>query len=132
MSDMSTYLGNKILDWMDGTTFPSAPADVYLALFDGDPKAAGTEITIDIDAGGRKAISFDALASGTDNSMSNDVAVDFGLSDGAESLSYVAVYDASTSGNLLFTKQLSGGPFAITIGMPVKFEIGSLVFTIGD
>lgn len=129
---MSTYLGNKVLDWLKGNAFPSAPADIYLALFDGDPKGAGTEITTDIDAGGRIAISLEALSGGTDASVANDTAVDFGLSDSAESLSHVAVYDASSGGNLLWAKALPGGPYAITIGMPVKFEIGGIVFNCGD
>lgn len=132
MSDMSTYLGNKVLDWLKGNAFPSAPADIYLALFDGDPKGAGTEITTDINSSGRLAISLEALASGTDASVANDTAVDFGNSESAVSLSHVAVYDASSSGNLLWAKQLPGGPFAITIGMPISFAIGAIVFNCGD
>lgn len=132
MSDISTYLGNKILRWLAGNAMPTEPASVYVALFDGDPKGAGVEITTDIDAGGRIAISFEAISSGTDNQLANDAAVDFGTSDSAESLSHIAIFDASTSGNLLWAKALPGGPFAITIGMPVSFDVGAIVFNCGD
>lgn len=132
MSDMSAYLGNKVLDWMLGNAFPSAPSDCYLALFDGDPKDAGTEITDDIDATGRKAISFEALSGGTDTQLANDTAIDFGESESAESMSHVAVFDAATDGNLLWSKALPGGPYAITVGLPVEFAIGAVVFNCGS
>lgn len=132
MSDMSTYLGNKVLAWMKGNAFPSAPSDVYLALFDGDPKGSGTEVTTDIDSGGRQTISFEALSGGNDASMANDTANDFGTAENACDLSHVAIFDASTSGNLLWAKALPGGPFAITVGMPVNFPIGSIVLNCGD
>lgn len=129
---MSTYLGNKVLDWMKGNAFPTAPTDIFLALFDGDPKGAGTEITTDVDAGGRLAISLEALASGTDASVANDAAVDFGTSDSDVDLSHVAVYDDASAGNLLWAKALPGGPYVITTGMPVNFAIGTVVFNCGD
>jgi hypothetical protein len=129
---MSTYLGNKVLDWMKGNAFPSALSDIYLALFDGDPKSAGTEITDSIHYTGRLAISLEALSGGTDNSVVNDTAVDFGNSESDESLSHVAVFDDPTAGNLLWAKALPGGPYVITTGMPVKFNAGAIVFNCGD
>lgn len=132
MSDMSAYLGNKVLDWLLGNTFPSAPSDIYLALYDGDPKGAGTEVTTDIDAGGRLAITLEALSGGTDTSVANSAPVDFGTADSAADLSHVAVFDASSSGNLLWSKELPGGPFAITMGMAVSFDTGAIVFNCGD
>lgn len=132
MSDLSTYLGNKVLRWMAGNAFPSAPANCYLALFNGDPKAAGTEVTLSIDATGRKSITFDAIAAGTDNVLTNAAAVDFGEAEAAVSLSHVAVYDDPTAGNLLWTRALPGGPYAISLGTPVSFDVGNITFTCGD
>lgn len=131
MSDLSAYLGNKILDWLKGTTFPSAPADIYVALFDGDPKGAGTEVTLTIDASGRKVISLEALSGGTDTSVATDADVDFGLADAGADLSHVGIFDASTSGNLLWAKALPGGPYVITTSMPVKFNAAAIVFNAG-
>lgn len=133
MSDMSTYLGNKVLRWLAGNAFPSAPSNCYLALFDGDPKGAGTEIGADINSSNpRQPIDFEAISAGTDNQLANDADCDFGNSEGAATLSHVGVYDASSSGNLLFARALPGGPFAITTSMPVKFATGAIVFNCGD
>lgn len=133
MSDITTYFGNKILRWVAGNAMPTAPTNVYLALFDGDPKGAGTEIGGDVRAATpREVIDLEAISSGTDAQLANDAAVDFGNSEDAVSLSHVAVFDASSSGNMLFAKALPGGPYAITIGMPVFFDVGAIVFNVGD
>lgn len=132
MSDLSTYLGNKIARWLGGQAMPSAPASIYVALFNGDPKTSGVEVTTTIRPAGRLAASWNVPASGTDNIMDNSADVDFGAAQGAATVSYAAIYDAASAGNLLATKQLSGGPFNVTLGTVVKFLTGDLIFTIGD
>jgi hypothetical protein len=129
---LSAYLGNKVLDWLKGNAFPSAPADIYLALFDGDPKGAGTEITELVNYTGRLVISLEALSGGTDVSVASDADVDFGNSLDDVDLSHVAVFDDPVAGNLLWAKALPGGPYVITTGMPVKFNAAAIVFNCGD
>lgn len=131
-SDLTKYLGNKIARWIAGNAMPTEPADVYVALFDGDPRGAGTEVTTDVSAAGRIAISWAALASNdTDNVLTSDVDADFGDSDADVDVSHFAVFDASTSGNMLAAKARVGGSVAIVTGQPVKFAAGDLSFTIG-
>jgi len=131
-SDLTKYLGNKIARWLAGNDMPTAPADVYLALFDGDPRGAGTEVTTDIAAGGRLAITWAALAENdTDNELVSDADADFGASAGAVDFSHAAVFDASTSGNMLAAKALPGGPYSVAIGQNVAFLAGDLNFIIG-
>lgn len=130
-SDLSTYLGNKIVRWLGGNDMPTAPSALYAALFNGDPKAGGTEVTNDIaGSAGRPTIALTAPSSGTDNEMSNDSDVDFGNSEGAVTVTHVAIYDAATSGNLLATKSL--GSNSVEAGQEVKFAAGDLTFTIGS
>jgi len=132
-SDMSVYLGNKVCRWLAGNAMPAAPAACYVGLFNGNPKTSGTEVTDTINAGGRVAITFDAIADdGADNQITNSADVDFGAAAGdVANLDYVAIFDAVSSGNLLFSKALPGGPFAVTAGTPIKFLSGDLTFTIG-
>ena len=132
-SDMSTYLGNKLCRWLAGNAMPAAPGDCWVGLFDGDPKAAGSEVTSTIRVAGRVAISFDAIADdGVDNEITNSADVDFGDAAGAvANLDYVGIFDAAPGGNLLFSKALPGGPFAVAAGMPIKFLTGDMTFTIG-
>jgi hypothetical protein len=132
-SDMSTYLGNAVCLWLAGTDMPTAPADCYVGLFNGNPKTSGTEVTTTIRPAGRIAITFDSITAGTDNELTNDADVDYGDSAGdVPTLSFAGVFDAATSGNLLFSKALPGGPFAVTTGTSVKFAAGDLTFTIGS
>ena len=133
MSDMSTYLGNAICRWLAGNAMPAAPANCYVGLFDGDPKISGAEVTDTIRAAGRVAITFDAIADdGVDNEITNSADVDFGEAAGdVANLDYVGIFDAVSGGNLLFSKALPGGPFAIAAGTPIKFLTGDLTFIIG-
>jgi hypothetical protein len=132
-SDMSTYLGNKLCRWLAGNAMPAAPAACYAALFNGNPKAAGIEVTDTINAAGRVAIAFDAIADdGVDNEVTNSADVDFGDAAGdVANLDYVGIFDDQAAGNLLFAKALPGGPYAVSAGSPVKFLAGDLTFTIG-
>ena len=132
-SDMTLYLGNKVCRWLSGIAMPMAPAACYVALFNGNPKSSGAEVTDTINAGGRVAIAFDAIADdGVDNEITNSADVDFGEAAGDEAnLDYVGIFDAASDGNLLFSKALPGGPFAVAAGTPIKFLTGDLTFTIG-
>lgn len=131
-SDLSQYLGNKICRWLAGNAMPTPPTSCYLALFNGDPKSGGTEVTTTISAGGRLAIDWDAISAGTDNVLTSDGDADFGDADGGASISHVAVFDAASAGNRLASKAVPGGPLAIAAGTGVNFLAGDLSFTIGS
>lgn len=132
-SDLSAYIGNKILRWINGNAMPTAPSALYLALFDGNPKTSGTEIGATVDAGSpRHVITFAVLASGVSHLLTSNVAVDWGNSDGAASLSHIGLFDASSAGNLLASKAVSGGPIAILVNSLVKFNSGAVTFNIGS
>lgn len=126
MSGLSTYAAGKFLNWLKGTTAGTAPTDLYVALYNGDPTDAGsggTEVTTTIDAGGRLEVTFGSIAA---KKMSNDAEVDFGTADGAATVSHVAVFDASTSGNMIGSFALSPSR-SVGLGDPVKFAVGDLV-----
>ena len=101
--------------------------DPYCALFNGDPSGGGTEVTSTIDSAGRQLISFGAPSGGD---MANDVAVDFGIAEGNATVSYVAIYDAATMGNLIAWAALAGGSEAVVIGNAVRFNIGDLTVSV--
>lgn len=132
-SDLSPYLGNKILRWMNGdAAMPASPAGLYVALFNGNPKTTGTEVTTTIRAGGRVQCTFAALASGVAHLLTSNAAVDFGSAAGAASLSHLALYDAASAGNLLAGKAVVGGAQAIAPGTGVKFLAAAVTFNIGS
>jgi hypothetical protein len=131
-SDLSTYLGNKVVRWIAGNAMPSAPATVYLALHDGNPKVSGVEVTTTVRAAGRLAVAWTVPASGVDNELTNSADADFGDADNDASLAYASIWDASSGGNLIASKALPGGPFSVLAGSSVKFNAGNITFTVGS
>lgn len=131
MSDLSSYLGNKIVRWLGGNAMPTAPATLYCALFDGNPKSGGTEVTTVVRAAGRLAIPWTVPAAGTGMVLVNSGDVDFGGSDGDTDITHVAVYDDPAAGNLLASKALSS-PKVVLTGAPVSIAAGDLSITAGS
>ncbi len=131
MSDLSSYMGNTVLRWLGGNAFPAAPAGVYLALFNGDPTAGGTEVTTTVLAAGRLQATFGANvpAAGSVNNMDNDALIDFGGSDGACTIDHVALYDAQSGGNLLFSRAIT--PVTVNVGTGVSVAAGAMTVTVG-
>lgn len=131
-SDLSKYLGNKLAMWIAGNAMPAAPANIYLAIYNGDPKGAGTEVTTTIRSAGRLPVDWDAIVSGIDNILVNEADVDYGDAEGATSMSHVAAVDAASGGNILASKAIPGGTVAIELGTGVKFLAGDVSFTLGS
>jgi hypothetical protein len=130
-TDLSLYLGNKIARWLGGNAMPTAPVSIYTALFNGDPKGAGTEVTTTIDAGGRIAPAWTVPAVGTSNVLVSSADVNYGLSDGIATITHVGIFDAAAAGNLLSSKALAA-PVSAVVGTPIKMLAGDLSFTIGS
>lgn len=103
MSAMSDYLELKLLDHITGRTAYTKPSAVYLALYTADPTDTGGGAT-ELSGSGyaRVAVAFDAAASGATSNTSNiDFAAATGNWGGGSAISHWALYDASTSGNML-------------------------------
>ena len=95
--NLTNYLENKLLDHFLGTTSYTMPSPVYVALFTAAPGDAGggTEVT-----GGsyaRQTVAFSAASSGA---TSNSANIDFTGMPAATTVA-IAIFDASTSGNML-------------------------------
>lgn len=101
MSAASDYLELKLLDHALGTAAFTAPAAVYVGLHTGSPlddNSGANEVS-----GGsyaRKAATF-AAASGGSASTNATVTFDAATANWG-TITHIALYDASTAGNLLF------------------------------
>lgn len=95
-------LANKILDHLRGGTAWSQPASLWVRVHIGDPGAAGTANSSAVTT--RSQATFAAASSGaialtgTNPSWSMT---------GTETISHISVWDASTSGNFLWSAALS-------------------------
>lgn len=131
-SNFTLALGNKIVRWLGGVAMPTAPSFIECALYDGNPKTSGTDITDDVRPyGGREIVTFTVPSSGSGNELSNSVAVDFGLSEADVSLSHIALFNGD-NGDLLGSIAVPSGPLAVTVGSSVKFNIGGLKIQVGS
>lgn len=134
MSGKSNYLEDKVLGWaLKGVAMGTAPVAVYVGLFNGDPLdtgAGGTEVTTTIRAAGRVAATFGAITTAAGaNAVANDAEVDFGDADAGATITHFAIFDAASSGNMLYSNALAGGSTVIGAGTTVKFAIGDLDIT---
>ena len=123
-SELSDYSANAFLNWLRGTTFPAAPTDVYMALFNGNPTSGGTEVTTTIRVAGRVAIDYDVVAS---RSITNATDIDYGEAAGGATITYLGVYDAASAGNLLGYTPLDNNR-TVVAGDPVIFLAGAHTF----
>jgi hypothetical protein len=129
MAEMSNFLENALLNaTLNGTTYTS-PANIYLALFTSDPTDAGTGTEVSGSGYARQILSF-ATASGTNGSVATDANCEFpqALSNWG-TVGWIGIYDALTSGNLLYHTALDVSK-AIDTGDIFKIATGSLTVTL--
>lgn len=126
---LSEYAIKKLLDEVMGKTAFALPT-VWVALYNGDPFGAGSELTAppatdyarEACAGKWGAASF-ASPVGT---IANNADIDFGVAGAAwGTVDHMAIFDADTGGNML-----AAGPLEVSrsvqLNDPVKFPTGEL------
>lgn len=134
MSALSDYLEAAILNaTLRGTTFPAAPANVYIALSTAATTDAGGITEPSGNGYARAAVSttggFSApTAAGV---VSNIADIVFAAASGAGwgTVTYVAIFDALTGGNMLYHGAL-GASKAVGAGDVFKILAGQLSVTI--
>lgn len=105
MAAASNYLELKILEHTLGISSFTAPTTTYLALFTSDPTDAGTGTEVSGGSYARQSISWNTPASGA---TTNSADVTFPQATGNYgTVTHIGIYDASSSGNLLYHGALS-------------------------
>lgn len=100
----SNYLENKVLLHVFGASAYTAPATLYVALFTSDPGEAGTGTEVSGGSYARQTIAFTV----TGSQASNTAAVEFPTATASwGTITYAAVYDAVSGGNLLASGALT-------------------------
>ena len=123
----SNYLENKILDHVLGSSALAQPSALYVALSTGsfNDDNSGTELS---GSGySRKLVTFGTASSG---SISNNSAVEFDTATGDQgTISHFGIFDASSSGNLLYHGAFSASK-VISTGDVLKISSGSLTVSL--
>jgi hypothetical protein len=127
-------LADDVLNWVKGTTFPAAPANLYIALLTAVPtKNDGTGLTeVSGSSYARQAVAssaWGAIALNADNihdQISNSNAITFpAVTTTSYTVVGVAIYDALTAGNLLWYASVTSQ--AVAVGNQYSIAAAALV-----
>jgi hypothetical protein len=121
---LSATVANAILDALCRSVAWTDPAAVYIQLHVGDPGSAGTSNAATNTT--RQQATFGAGASG--GAISNTVAITWTNVAGSEDYTHYSAWDASTSGNYLFSGTVTAN--AVTAGDTFTIAIGDLDVTL--
>ena len=127
MAAMSNYLENALVNAVLRNTSYTSPTTVYVGLFTTDPTDAGSGTEVSGGAYARKSAAF---AAPSDGAAATNATITFDqATDAWGTVTHFGIFDASTSGNLLFH-----GAFTVskTVGTGDVFTIpsGSLTVTL--
>jgi hypothetical protein len=143
MAGKSDYLENKFIDWLlRGQTF-TAPTNVYIGLYTAAPTDAGggTEVTGGSYArvtvasslanwAGTQSAGSTTASSGTGGQTSNNGAITFPSPTGNwGTVTHFGIFDASTSGNLLYWAALTASKTVNNGDAAPSFAIAALTIT---
>lgn len=119
-------LETRVLQWALTTGSPTRPTAWYVGLFTAAPGEAGGGTEVAGNAYVREAVTF--TVSG--NTASNDAAIEWPTATGSwGTVTHVAVFDASTSGNMLVYATLTAAK-TISTGDVLRIPLGDLDVTL--
>ena len=127
MSEMSNYLETALVNATLRNTAYTSPATVYAALFTTDPTDAGSGTEVTGGSYARTAITFGSPSNGV---TTNSADVTFPTCTVAwGTVTHMGIYDASTSGNLLYHTPLDASN-TVDSGDIFKISSGNLSVTL--
>lgn len=123
----SYYLERKIIDHALGTTTYTKPSAVYISLHEDNPTDNGVD-TDEVSGGSysRKVMTFTAAATVGDLTSSTNTADVVWTNLPTCEITHVAIWDASTSGNMLYSAELSA-PRTVSGGDGYTIPAGQLL-----
>lgn len=123
----TNYLENKIMAYVfSGTAFSSPSASLYVGLFTAAPGEGGGGTEVSGNGYNRKIV---ALTT-TNDASTNGAAVEFNTATGSwGTITYIAIFDAVTSGNMLAYAELTTSK-TIATGDVFRIPAGDLDITL--
>jgi hypothetical protein len=129
MAEMSNYLENAMLNATLNNTAFTTVATPYISLHTADPTDDGSGAEVSGGSYARTSASF-ATAAGTSGSIATDADVTFPTAtDGWGTVTHIGIWDASSSGNLLYHTALDASK-TIDSGDIFKITSGNLTVTL--
>ena len=133
MSEASDYVENQILDCYLNQSNITAPTNIYLGLFTSAPSDAGGGTEVSGNGYSRVEITakFSAASGTTGGSLSSNAAITGFTASGGNwgTVNSIGIFDASTSGNLLFYTALDSSA-DVNDGDSFQISSGNLTVTV--
>jgi hypothetical protein len=127
MSSFSDYTENKVVDHVLGTATFTKPTAVYVALFTAAPSDSGGGTEVSGGSYARVAATFSAASGGA---TSNSGVIDFGTASASwGTITHMAIFDASTAGNMLAWAPLAASK-TVASGDAFQVPAGSLTVSL--
>lgn len=127
MAAMSNYLENALINATLRNTSYTSPATVYVALFTTDPTDAGTGTEVSGGSYARQAATFTSPSNGS-STLAADVTFPTATGNWG-TVTHFGIYDASTSGNLLYHGALNNSK-NIQTGDILRIQVNNLTVTL--
>jgi hypothetical protein len=127
MAEMSNYLENALINATLRNTSYTSPAAVYVSLHTADPTDAGTGTEVSGGSYARQSATFGAPSNGVSTTTADITFPQATASWGT--IGWIGIWDASTSGNLLYHTALDTSK-SIDTGDIFKIASGSLTVTL--
>ncbi len=127
MAAMSNYLENALINATLRNTSYTSPAAVYVALFTTDPTDAGTGTEVTGGSYARQAATFTSPSNGS-STLAADVTFPTATGNWG-TVTHFGIYDASTSGNLLYHGALNNSK-NIQTGDILRIQVNNLTVTL--
>lgn len=125
MSFSNTF-ETTVLKWTLTTDAVTRPTTWYIGLFTSDPTDAGTGAEVSGNGYTRKAVTFSV----TGNTATNTASIEFDAATASwGTVTHVAVFDASTSGNMIVHSALTTSK-AVSTGDILRVPTGDLDITL--
>lgn len=130
MSSFTDYTENLVLNWLLTTNSATRPTAWYVGLFTGAPSDTGGGTEVSGSGYARKATGT-ITVSGTATTATNAAAIEFDPASGGNwgSITYAAIFDAETSGNMIAWAELTTAR-TINDGDVFRIPAGSLTVTL--
>lgn len=130
MSSFTNYTENLVLNWLFTTNSVTRPTAWYVGLFTAAPSDTGGGTEVSGNNYSRKATGT-ITVSGTATTATNAASIEFDPATGGNwgTITHVAIFDASTSGNMLGWAQLTTSR-TINDGDVLRIPAGDLDITL--
>jgi len=126
MADLTAAVRNSMVDWLVGTASPAAAATRYIAPFNGDPQAGGTELTNTISGSATRPTLTSAMGAASGGAAVNTTDITFTNSAvGGGTVDHVAIMSAATAGTVMASTAVNAAK-TVAIGDSLKILSGNL------